>query len=210
MCSLLFQNISCCGAAASSAGSRSLQSTHHCRYLSLSTFCIACTAGVDYDTAVNSCDFTACTAAHAAAVRRYLFNLQKARFTNTSMACSGIIRPYNITTNASCSNPDYCKTPQTFGDNATAQMFCSDEQVLPCFLRFSDEQLPLDDASNMRCRCVCFCYKGGKIYWLAIHSNQANLMVRLTLMPACCRLACMHGQPTGSIRKSLGRGEGHS
>jgi hypothetical protein len=85
---------------------------------------------------------------------RYLFNLQKARFTNTSMACSGIIRPYNVTTNASCSNPDACKTPQTFGDKATAQMLCSDEQVLPCFLRFSDEQLPLDDASNMRCRYI--------------------------------------------------------
>jgi hypothetical protein len=83
-----------------------------------------------------------------------LFNLQKAHFTNTSMACSGIIRPYNVTTNASCSNPDYCKTPQTFGDTATAQMFCSDKQVLPCFLRFSDEQLPLDDASNMRCRYI--------------------------------------------------------
>jgi hypothetical protein len=70
------------------------------------------------------------------------------------MACSGIIRPYNITTNASCSNPDYCKTPQQFGSKDTAHMFCSDSQVLPCFLRFSDESLPLDDASNMRCRYI--------------------------------------------------------
>jgi hypothetical protein len=70
------------------------------------------------------------------------------------MACSGIIRPYNVTTNASCSNPDTCKTPQPFGDKATALMHCSDEQVLPCFLRFSDESLPLDDASNMRCRYI--------------------------------------------------------
>lgn len=80
--------------------------------------------------------------------------MQRARLTNTSMSCAGIIRPYNVTTNASCSNPDYCKTPQLWGSTETIRHYCSPEQVLPCFLRFSEEALPLDNASNMRCKNI--------------------------------------------------------
>jgi hypothetical protein len=81
-----------------------------------------------------------------------LEGLQVARLQNTSLSCSGIIKPYMVTTNASCSNPARCKTPRWFGDALAAQHVCSEEEALPCFLRFSDYLLPREDASNMRCK----------------------------------------------------------
>jgi hypothetical protein len=107
---------------------------------------------------------------------------------------AGIIRPYNVTTNSSCTDPAVCTTPVTVGDEAAATaaaaavtvgdeaaaaaaaavtvgdeaaaaaaavtvgdeaaagVHCSAEQLLPCFLRFSDWMVPRGDASNMRCK----------------------------------------------------------
>jgi hypothetical protein len=65
---------------------------------------------------------------------------------------AGIIRPYNVTTNYSCTDPAVCTTPVTVGDEAAAGVHCSAEQLLPCFLRFSDWMVPRGDASNMRCK----------------------------------------------------------
>jgi hypothetical protein len=81
-----------------------------------------------------------------------LESLQVARLQNTSLSCSGIIKPYTVTTNASCSDPARCKTPHTFDDALAKQHVCSEEEQLPCFLRFSDYLLPREDASNMRCK----------------------------------------------------------
>lgn len=81
-----------------------------------------------------------------------LEGLQTARLQNTSLSCSGITQPYTVTTNASCSDPARCKTPRRFGDVEAQQHLCSEEQQLPCFLRFSDDELPREDASNMRCK----------------------------------------------------------
>jgi hypothetical protein len=81
-----------------------------------------------------------------------LEGLQVARLQNTSLSCSGITRPYTVTTNQSCSDPECCKTPQTFGSVQTQQHVCDEEEQLPCFLRFSDYLLPREDASNMRCK----------------------------------------------------------
>jgi hypothetical protein len=81
-----------------------------------------------------------------------LEGLQTARLQNTSLSCSGIIRPYTVTTNQSCSDPERCKTPQRFGSAEAQQHVCSEAEQLPCFLRFSDYVLPREDASNMRCK----------------------------------------------------------
>lgn len=81
-----------------------------------------------------------------------LQGLQTARLQNTSLSCSGIIKPYTVTTNASCSDPGRCKTPKRFGDEVTGQHVCSEQEQLPCFLKFSDYLLPREDASNMRCK----------------------------------------------------------
>jgi hypothetical protein len=88
----------------------------------------------------------------------YLYNLEIMRAGNTSLSCSGVIRPYNITTNASCSDPDQCTTPQLVGapqqESSDAAERCGDASVLPCFLRFSDYTLPREDNSNMRCSYI--------------------------------------------------------
>uniref|UniRef100_A0A383WDG8 Guanylate cyclase domain-containing protein n=1 Tax=Tetradesmus obliquus TaxID=3088 RepID=A0A383WDG8_TETOB len=80
------------------------------------------------------------------------FNSFKGR--NTSMSCAGIIRPYNVTTNSSCTDPRECTTPETIGNASDAGVLCAPEQLLPCFLRFSDWMVPRDDASNMRCKVI--------------------------------------------------------
>ncbi|WIA30200.1 hypothetical protein OEZ86_000292, partial [Tetradesmus obliquus] len=83
-----------------------------------------------------------------------LQGLQTARLQNTSLSCSGIIKPYTVTTNASCSDPGRCKTPKRFGDEVIGQHVCSEQEQLPCFLKFSDYLLPREDASNMRCKYI--------------------------------------------------------
>jgi hypothetical protein len=83
-----------------------------------------------------------------------LARLKQVRATNTSISCAGIIRPYVITTNNSCTDPDRCTTPVTFGDPETRYQQCSPDQLLPCFLRFSEYMIPRDDQSNMRCKYI--------------------------------------------------------
>lgn len=80
--------------------------------------------------------------------------LQIIRIENTSLSCSGIIQPYTISTNASCSDPNRCKTPRMFGNFSTRYHICPQDQQLPCFLKFSDYLVPRDDKSNMRCRVI--------------------------------------------------------
>lgn len=84
----------------------------------------------------------------------FLLNLQKARTTGTSMSCSGVTKPYIITTNASCNDPTRCKTPHLIQGDEEAGEPCSDSELLPCFLRFSNESLPREDSSNMRCKFI--------------------------------------------------------
>eukprot|EP00878_Enallax_costatus_P004317 GHUV01004548.1.p1 GENE.GHUV01004548.1~~GHUV01004548.1.p1 ORF type:complete len:1095 (+),score=312.31 GHUV01004548.1:392-3676(+) len=81
-------------------------------------------------------------------------SLQSVRISNTSLSCGGIIQPYTITTNSSCSDPEQCRTPKTFGDNSTRRHVCSPDEQLPCFLKFSDYLVPRDDDSNMRCKVI--------------------------------------------------------
>lgn len=70
------------------------------------------------------------------------------------MSCSGIIVPYNITTNDSCNDPARCTTPLLISDESQPGGACSDEELLPCFLRFSNDPMPREDASNMRCKFI--------------------------------------------------------
>lgn len=86
----------------------------------------------------------------------FLSGLQRARFTGTNMSCSGITKPFVITTNASCTDPDLCRTEVVVtgeAGNGTA-LQCTEEQLLPCFLQFSDIAVPREDASNMRCKYI--------------------------------------------------------
>lgn len=80
--------------------------------------------------------------------------LRLSRLAGTSMSCSGIVKPYTVTTNYSCSDPKRCTTPQLFGGNDTTVRRCSDDQLLPCFLMFSEYAIPREDASNMRCKYI--------------------------------------------------------
>jgi hypothetical protein len=57
-----------------------------------------------------------------------------------------------FTTNFSCSDPRLCRTPQQFGDPTQPERRCATDELLPCFLRFSDYHLPREDNSNMRCK----------------------------------------------------------
>lgn len=68
--------------------------------------------------------------------------------------CPGAGCLQTITTNSSCMDPERCTTPRTYGDAETANHPCPAEQLLPCFLRFSDYLVPRDDDSNMRCRVI--------------------------------------------------------
>lgn len=83
-----------------------------------------------------------------------LSRLKQVRTTNTNMSCAGVIRPYVITTNNSCSDPDRCITPVTIGNPETRYHACDPGQLLPCFLRFSDYMVPRDDDTNMRCKYI--------------------------------------------------------
>eukprot|EP00878_Enallax_costatus_P010339 GHUV01010792.1.p1 GENE.GHUV01010792.1~~GHUV01010792.1.p1 ORF type:complete len:435 (+),score=60.06 GHUV01010792.1:1207-2511(+) len=84
----------------------------------------------------------------------FLYNLQKVRITGTSMSCSGVITPYNVTTNASCNDPTRCTTPSLISGESHPGAVCSDEELLPCFLRFSNDSMPREDSSNMRCKFI--------------------------------------------------------
>uniref|UniRef100_A0A383VNF8 Guanylate cyclase domain-containing protein n=1 Tax=Tetradesmus obliquus TaxID=3088 RepID=A0A383VNF8_TETOB len=74
--------------------------------------------------------------------------------TGTSLSCSGITRPFAVTVNASCNDALKCRTMQWVPANTTANQSCPADAVLPCFLRFSEESLPKDDSSNMRCKLI--------------------------------------------------------
>lgn len=82
-----------------------------------------------------------------------LTNLRVTQLPDTHMSCAGITRPYGVTTNNSCTDPDRCTTPAWFG-NDTAVERCPRERQLPCFLRFSDYPVPRDDNSSMRCKYI--------------------------------------------------------
>jgi hypothetical protein len=60
----------------------------------------------------------------------------------------------NLTTNVSCSDPKRCTTPQQFGDPDAPIAKCQRDQLLPCFLRFSDYAVPREDSSNMKCQTI--------------------------------------------------------
>lgn len=83
-----------------------------------------------------------------------LTRVKQVRATNTNMSCAGIVQPYNISTNNSCSDPERCRTPRTFGNADSRYQVCKKDELLPCFLRFSDYLVPRDDESNMRCKLI--------------------------------------------------------
>lgn len=83
-----------------------------------------------------------------------LTRLRQVRMSNTNMSCAGIIAPFASTTNNSCSDPDRCKTPVVYGNNETRYHRCDEQQLLPCFLRFSEYMVPRDDDSNTRCKYI--------------------------------------------------------
>lgn len=83
-----------------------------------------------------------------------LSRLKQVRTSGTNLSCAGIISPYQVTTNNSCADPDRCTTPVKVGDNATRYHLCDRNQLLPCFLRFSEYMVPRDDDSNMRCKYI--------------------------------------------------------
>lgn len=81
--------------------------------------------------------------------------LHEFRTTGTNLSCSGVIEPFTVTTNASCSDPQRCTTPQVIGaEEARQRHICSAEQQLPCFLKFSEFFVPRGDQSNMRCKAI--------------------------------------------------------
>lgn len=80
--------------------------------------------------------------------------LRVVKFMQTNLSCAGIIQPYSVTTNTSCSDPRICRTPQRFGDEPVSITRCTQDELLPCFLRFSDYFLPREDSSNMRCKQI--------------------------------------------------------
>jgi hypothetical protein len=59
-----------------------------------------------------------------------------------------------VSVNASCNDATKCKTKEWVAANTTANQSCPSDQVLPCFLRFTQESLPKDDNSNMRCKLI--------------------------------------------------------
>jgi len=83
-----------------------------------------------------------------------LSRLNQVRTTNTSMSCAGVIRPYVVTTNNSCSDADRCTTPVMIGKPEDQYLACDQGELLPCFLRFSDYMVPRDDDTNMRCKYI--------------------------------------------------------
>lgn len=83
-----------------------------------------------------------------------LSRLKMVRTTGTNLSCAGVIQPYQITTNNSCSDPDRCTSPTTVGTADTRFHQCGRDALVPCFLRFSDYMIPRDDDSNMRCKYI--------------------------------------------------------
>jgi hypothetical protein len=81
-------------------------------------------------------------------------DLRSMSLTGTNMSCADVIKPYAVRVNNSCNNPDVCLTEVWAEATHQQDHVCSDEQVLPCFLKFASESLPRDDASNMRCRII--------------------------------------------------------
>jgi hypothetical protein len=59
-----------------------------------------------------------------------------------------------VTTNVSCTDPEVCTTPKLVGDPSARLAKCDKDQLLPCFLTFTDYMLPRDDNSNMRCKII--------------------------------------------------------
>lgn len=59
-----------------------------------------------------------------------------------------------LTTNASCTDPAYCTTPTVFGDESELLKHCTQEELLPCFLKFSDYSVPREDSSNSKCKFI--------------------------------------------------------
>lgn len=80
--------------------------------------------------------------------------LRVVKVMQTNLSCAGITQPYSVTTNYSCSDPRICTTPQQFGDPSVPIMRCTQDELLPCFLRFSDYFLPREDSSNMKCKQI--------------------------------------------------------
>jgi hypothetical protein len=74
--------------------------------------------------------------------------------TGTSMSCSGITRPFAVSVKASCNDALKCRSMEWVPANTTANQTCPADAVLPCFLRFTEESLPKDDSSNMRCKLI--------------------------------------------------------
>lgn len=83
-----------------------------------------------------------------------LARLKQIRASDTNMSCAGIISPYVVTTNNSCADPKRCTTPVMLGSPDTRYQPCTEETLLPCFLRFSEYMIPRDDDSNMRCKYI--------------------------------------------------------
>lgn len=83
-----------------------------------------------------------------------LARLKQIRASDTNMSCAGIISPYVVTTNNSCTDPKRCTTPVMLGSPDTRYQPCTEETLLPCFLRFSEYMIPRDDDSNMRCKYI--------------------------------------------------------
>jgi hypothetical protein len=81
-------------------------------------------------------------------------DLRRMSLTGTNLSCADVIKPYAVRVNNSCNNPDVCLTDVWAEKSHNEDYVCPDDQVLPCFLTFSSESLPRDDASNMRCRII--------------------------------------------------------
>uniref|UniRef100_A0A383VLE1 Guanylate cyclase domain-containing protein n=1 Tax=Tetradesmus obliquus TaxID=3088 RepID=A0A383VLE1_TETOB len=81
-------------------------------------------------------------------------DLRRMSLKGTSLSCADVIKPYAVRVNNSCTNPNVCLTDVWAESSHGDDYVCPDEQVLPCFLAFSNESLPRDDASNMRCRLI--------------------------------------------------------
>lgn len=67
---------------------------------------------------------------------------------------SGFCLLQTVTTNVSCTDVDYCTTPEEFGNASAAAQRCAPDQLLPCFLMFTDYTVPREDASNMKCKAI--------------------------------------------------------
>ena len=80
--------------------------------------------------------------------------VERLKVTNTSMSCAGIIKPFSVLTSPNCGELERCTKPIPYGDDQAQYHVCSESELLPCFLRFSEYQIPRDDHSNMRCRYI--------------------------------------------------------